>query len=98
MPRKWNASSIIVLALLAIGILYGIGQHLTSFLIPIIVLGGIFLLYKYPPNTWGSNVRVRQQPFVKQSRTTPRQKPKSRRTPFRVIDGGKDDDDLPKYH
>ncbi|GMK46348.1 hypothetical protein PghCCS26_34770 [Paenibacillus glycanilyticus] len=99
MPRRWNASSIIVLTLLAIGILYGIGQHLTSFLIPIIVLGGIFLLYKYPPNTWGTHVRVRQQqPHVKQTRTTPRQKPKSRRAPFRVIDGGKDDDDLPKYH
>lgn len=97
MPRRWNASSIIVIALMAIGFVYMLLINPGSLLIPIIIFGGIFLLYKYPPSSWGGNKNPR--PYVKQNRTQPQQRPKSRRAPFRVIEGGKDDDDeLPKYH
>lgn len=96
-PRGWNASTVVVIVLFAIGLFYGFSLNPSAFLIPLIVLGAIFLLYKYPPNKWRSNARAKQ-PFVKQNRTQTRQKPKSRTVPFRVIDGGKDDDDTPKYH
>lgn len=85
---------------MGIGIVYGLILNPGGFLLPIIILGGIFLLYKFPPSTWNTKSRS-NQPYVKQNRTKPQQRPKSRRAPFRVINGGKDDkddDDLPKYH
>ncbi|MFF2482035.1 hypothetical protein [Paenibacillus sp. NPDC058071] len=98
LPRRWNAVSIITLALLVIGIFYSIAADPLGWVLPIVLIGGIFLLYKYPPSTWGRSARP-GQPNVKQNRTAPRQKPKSRTVPFRVINGGKDDnDDTPKYH
>ncbi|MFX3633616.1 MAG: hypothetical protein ACE3L7_25020 [Candidatus Pristimantibacillus sp.] len=101
MSRKWNVPAIIIFSLMGIGLVYMLISNPGGFLLPIIILGGIFLLYKFPPSTWSTKSQSNQQPYVKQNRTKPQQRPKSRRTPFRVINGGKDDnddDDLPKYH
>ncbi|WP_424766181.1 hypothetical protein [Paenibacillus sp. sgz302251] len=102
MPRKWNGWVILILALLAIGLFYSILVNPFSFIVPIVVLGGIFLLYKYPPSFLRGTGSNRERPQVKQSRVTAAKtkttRPRSKTVPFRVIDGGKDDDDLPKYH
>lgn len=102
-PGKWNIWSITFLALLVIGLVYGVIESPGAFIIPIVVLGGIFLLYKYPPTFLrGYSSRQGRTTPIKQSRSTAAKtktnKPRSKRVPFRVIEGGKDDDDLPKYH
>jgi hypothetical protein len=102
LPSKWNTWSILILALLAIGIFYSFIKSPLSFIIPIVVLGGIFLLYKYPPSFIRGNRSQQGRTHVTQSRAaasrTKPKKPRSKTVPFRVIEGGKDDDDLPKYH
>ncbi|WP_141506023.1 hypothetical protein [Paenibacillus luteus] len=101
-PSKWNVWSITLLALLAIGLVYSIIRSPLAFIIPIAVLGGIFLLYKYPPSFITGNRSQQGRTHVTQSRTTASKvkakKPRSKTVPFRVIEGGKEDDDLPKYH
>ncbi|MEK3881570.1 hypothetical protein [Paenibacillus sp. PL2-23] len=103
-PGKWDVWAIILVALFVIGLIVGLMDNLISFLLPIVILGGIFLLYKYPPSFLGG--KRRGPSYVKHSASAsaaPKQKPKgnrpkSRNVPFRVIEGGKDDDDTPKYH
>lgn len=79
---------------------------LASVIIPVAVVGIVFLLYKFPPRKY----RKQQQPKIKPSvRTMAKVAAKQRRSsssekrksyPFQVIEGhkGKNDDDLPKYH
>lgn len=101
-PGKWNVWSITFLALLVIGLVYSVINSPGKFIIPIVVLGGIFLLYKYPPSFLRGYGSQQSRAYVKPSRSTSSRsktsKPRSKTVPFRVIEGGKDDDDLPKYH
>ncbi|TDF99813.1 hypothetical protein E1757_04980 [Paenibacillus piri] len=69
--------------------LIGVASKALTLIIPIAVFGIIFVLYKYPPNTWGK------------SKTTRGGKTKEKRTrnaTFRVIDGKGGSDEPPKYH
>ncbi|MBD3918673.1 hypothetical protein H8B09_07925 [Paenibacillus sp. PR3] len=71
----------------------------TSFVLPAVILGGILLLYLYPPGR-ARGYRA-SHPKPKSSSRTPRNnaKPRSRKpAPFKVIEGGKDDDQYPRYH
>ncbi|WP_138753391.1 hypothetical protein [Paenibacillus sinopodophylli] len=100
---KWNVWSITFLALLVIGLANTVVSNPLTFIIPIVILGGIFWLYKYPPSFLRNNSAQHGRTQVTQSRATAAKtkakKPRSSKTvPFRVIEGGKDDDDLPKYH
>ncbi|RRJ66484.1 hypothetical protein EHV15_28830 [Paenibacillus oralis] len=79
---------------------------LANIIVPVAILGVVFLLYKFPPRKY----RKKQQPKIKPSaRTMAKVAAEQRRSssserrksyPFQVIDGhkGKNDDDLPKYH
>lgn len=101
--KKWTAGAVILFALMAIGLIVGIVMRPLDMLLPVIILGGIFLLYKYPPSFLGGQRRsAPKRSNVTQSRATAakmkRERPRSKTVPFRVIEGGKDDDDLPKYH
>ena len=92
-----------MLALIAIGIVEAIKENLFAFLLPVIILGGIFLLYKYPPSFLGggrpANNRKRNERIYQTAKPKQKhQRPRSKTVPFKVIEGGKDDDDLPKYH
>lgn len=102
MPRRWNGFTIAIMALTCIGLVYVFILDPIGFIIPILVLGGIFLLYKYPPSFLRGACSNTSRTQVKQSRSTVAKsrakKPRSKTSPFRVIEGGKDDDDLPKYH
>ncbi|WP_145408390.1 hypothetical protein [Paenibacillus xylanexedens] len=84
---------------------------ISRIVIPLIVLGGIFLLYKYPPQRW----RRKSTPKVKPSartmakvnaqqsstkKSTSGSSKKRKDYPFQVIQGqkGKSDEDIPKFH
>lgn len=106
----------IVLAAFAIvdGLFGNGGMDPLSILVPVLVFGIIFILYKYPPKKY----RKKNTPKVKPSaRTMAKVANEHRKTssgstngangttkrkhyPFQVIDGqkGKNDDDYPKYH
>jgi hypothetical protein len=84
---RYSIATYIILGLALIGLV----SKATEFVIPIVVFGIIFLLFKFPPNKWGK------------PKTTPRfGKNKEKRTrdaTFRVINGNKgSSDEPPKYH
>lgn len=91
--RRYNAFTIAILVLLAIGLLSGLVNNPGRFLIPLVVLAAIFLLYKFPPSSfkrkpYGTNTAFKMKP-----------KPPKRNVTFRVIQGNKqDDEEPPKYH
>lgn len=104
----WTIAGIVVALLIVIGFVDGlISYNPIQFLLPIIIIGGIFLLYKYPPsflrgnNQSGYGQRGRGAYAPRKTAAQPKAKKdraKSRPVPFRVIEGGKEDDDTPKYH
>ncbi|MGO4274954.1 hypothetical protein AB4Z22_34850 [Paenibacillus sp. TAF58] len=85
MRRKFSPIEIVIAILIAIGLLVS----LRTLFIPILVLGIIFLLYKFPPSRWKKNSTGRGPA-----------KGKRKNAKFRVINGSKDSDpdDFPKYH
>ncbi|WP_108996234.1 hypothetical protein [Paenibacillus agaridevorans] len=106
--KGWMIAGIVVALLIVIGFVEGISSsNPIQFLLPIIIIGGIFLLYKYPPsflrgnNQGGYGQRGRNAYAPRKTTTQSKSKKdrtKSRTIPFRVIEGGKDDEDTPKYH
>ncbi|MFD0958691.1 hypothetical protein [Paenibacillus chungangensis] len=99
-----TAGAIIVFTLLIIGIVTATGDNPMAILLPVVIIGAIFLLYKYPPSFMGrkqSGVRqARSYQHPHKQRSSSKERSRSKPVPFKVIDGGKDDneDDLPKYH
>lgn len=110
--KRLRIQYIVFWIMIALAVL-GIVRNLFSpvFLIPLAVVGVVFLLYKFPPTRY----RTTKRPKVKPSKRTAAKmaaKPngirksssptKRKQYPFQVIDGqkGKNDssDDLPKYH
>ncbi|WP_261301227.1 hypothetical protein [Paenibacillus andongensis] len=85
MRRKFSPIEIAIAILIAIGLLVS----LRTLFIPILVLGIIFLLYKFPPSRWKKTSTGRGPA-----------KGKRKNAKFRVINGSKDSDpdDYPKYH
>lgn len=81
----------IVFGFIAIGILANVLRHPGAFLIPLFVFGGVFWLYKFPPNRWRWRHSKTGSRFSKGKRKT---------GSFRVIHGNKDSDsdEPPKYH
>ncbi|WP_438448788.1 hypothetical protein [Gorillibacterium sp. sgz5001074] len=96
MRRRFSLSDYIVFGLLAIGILSAFVTHPAPFIIPILVFGTIFLLYKFPPARW----RRRGRTTVKRGADTRHRDRERRKANFRVIYGNKPDseDDPPRYH
>ncbi|MDQ6421069.1 hypothetical protein RB620_16700 [Paenibacillus sp. LHD-117] len=105
--KGWMIAAIVVALLFVIGFVDGLmSSNPFNFLLPIIVLGGIFLLYKFPPSflrrgSSGGYAKRDRNPFAPRKSApakSKKDKSRSRTVPFRVIEGGKDDDDTPKYH
>ncbi|WP_426453368.1 hypothetical protein ACP26L_14080 [Paenibacillus sp. S-38] len=90
MRNRGNTAAYIVFGLIGIGILVNLLSNPGDILVPLIVFGGIFLLYKFPPNRWG----------MKRSTSSRSAKgPKRKNAKFRVIQGSKSDgDEPPRYH
>jgi hypothetical protein len=95
--QRQNVLFYIVIGLIAIGILSMIARNPAGAIIPVAVLGTVFLLYKYPPQQWRGMMH-RAKSFGT-SDGTGKNARKTKRAKFRVIPGTKrDDDDIPKYH
>ncbi|WP_281886510.1 hypothetical protein [Paenibacillus sp. YYML68] len=93
MRQRNNMFAYIIFALIAIGVLASLLSKPGAFLIPLLIFGGIFLLYKYPPHTW--------KQLSRRSGTMNSRGAKSKRATFRVIPGNKrssDSEEPPKYH
>lgn len=90
MRNRNSTVAYVIFGLIAIGILASILSNPGTFMIPILVFGVIFFLYKFPPNRWRQPKRPSSSRF---------QKGKRRNATFRVIQGSKDgSDEPPKYH
>lgn len=94
--RRFAASDYVVFGLLALGILASLFRNPGPFIIPLVVFGGIFLLYKFPPSKWRRRHMTKRYE-AEQAREKERAR---RRSAFRVISGNKTspDDDPPPYH
>ncbi|MFC5403959.1 hypothetical protein [Cohnella soli] len=93
----------VVLALMAIGIATSLSKGSTqSWLVPVVIIAIVFLLYKFPPNTWRSKLRKPKQSARKARpdfRKTNAQSERRRNSTFTVIEGRKDkNDEPPRYH
>ncbi len=97
MPRKMSPLFIVILTLIGVGLIAQMLNNPIQLIIPLIVFGVIYLLFKFPPGGARNSTKPRSKPAT--HRDPQASKPKSRKNiPFRVIEGGKDDDNLPKYH
>ena len=92
MKRRFGATGTVIAVLFALGVLYQFALAPGQLLIPLIVFGAVFLLWKFPPNRlkklW-NKPKVRNAPHVTIHRLKPKQT--RNRVPFRVIPGNKKD-------
>lgn len=100
------------IVLAALGIMNLLGSaRISSIIIPLVVFGVVFLLYKYPPRRWA---RKAKSPKIKPSartmakvnaqssaRKSNASSKKRKDYPFQVIQGQKgksEEEDIPKFH
>lgn len=97
------------IVLAAFGVLSWLSNaSIVQILIPVVVLGGAFLLYKYPPRRWARKQTPKIKPSAKtmakvNAQNSARKSHSTRKRkdyPFHVIQGqkGKNDEDVPKFH
>ncbi|ANE48089.1 hypothetical protein SY83_19340 [Paenibacillus swuensis] len=87
----------IIIGLMVIGVL----TQIASLLLPIIIIGGVLLLYKFPPSSFKNSKGGIGAIFRKNKGPIQMNKAKTKRAnPFYVIKGNKKDseDDPPTYH
>jgi hypothetical protein len=91
MRNRQTTFAYIIFGLIGIGILSALFSNPAGMLIPVLVFGVIFYLYKYPPKSWRGFGR---------SSTRFTKPPKRKNATFRVINGNRRDDseEPPKYH
>ncbi|RAV01047.1 hypothetical protein DQG13_13470 [Paenibacillus sp. YN15] len=100
MYRRLSLPDYIIYGLLVVGILYRFLVNPGPFLIPLLVFGVIFLLYKFPPN----RLQKHGRPVHQRNKAAGRKRydeRERRKAHFRVIPGSKpdsDDEEPPKYH
>jgi hypothetical protein len=84
MFRRYPKWVLVILGLIVVGIIAQLIRDPGSLIIPLVIFGVVFYLYKFPPNRARGGKRTFTQ---------------KKRPPFRVIPGNKkDDDDPPRYH
>jgi len=76
-----------ILGLVALGFLVQLFQSPMSILIPLIIIGLVYYLYKFPPR-WLLRLSSSSRPFSFSQRHK-QKKSKRKKRPFRVIDGNK---------
>jgi hypothetical protein len=89
--RRLSLSSYLIFGFGIIGLIWSLMSRPSVYLVPLIIFGAVFLLYKFPPKKLRMN-----GPTVYNAKT---RKPR-KHVPFRVITGSKGDSDQepPKYH
>jgi len=100
MRRRLTPLSAILLTLAAIGFVTMLIRYPAQLVIPAVVFGIVFLLYKFPPGRYRRREYRAPRPSARDRRKSGSGAAARRKTvPFRVIDGGRDDDEnRPKYH
>lgn len=90
----------VMLTLIAIGIVATFRESPGMLLIPAVVFGIVFLLYKFPPDRFRKrNFRAPRPPARDRRKTGAGAASRRKTVPFRVIEGGRgDDEDRPGYH
>jgi hypothetical protein len=102
--RRMTPFSYVLLILLVIGILDRLFAGPNGMIVPLLVFGVIFLLWKYPPNRWSrrsSSGTSWFQTRKPRGAGTSRKERKTKSGRFRVIPGSKGNDgpeEPPKYH
>jgi hypothetical protein len=87
--RTWyRPLSYVIFAFLVIGILVRFADNPGGMLIPLVIFGVVFYLYKFPPRRF-----FRGKPSILSSRSSKKRSGKN--SPFRVIQGNKKDEDEP---
>lgn len=91
MNRRFHPFFIVILVLMVIGIMANLMKRPFDLIIAIVIFGGVFVLWKYPPARWRNMGRRKPLPPSSGRRV----KEKRKNVPFRVIQGNKRDDDEP---
>ncbi|TCS96407.1 hypothetical protein [Hazenella coriacea] len=81
----FNLWSYLILSLVALGLIRTLIESPLYVLVPLLIIGVIFLLYKYPPR-W--LLKITSTPYQPRREQGKLNKKRKRRT-FRVIDGNK---------
>jgi hypothetical protein len=99
MYRRLSPPDYVIYGLLALGIFARLFTRPGPMLIPILVFGIIFLLYKYPPGRFQKNGKTTAY-RGKSSQRRRQDERERRKSSFHVIYGKKNDsdDEPPKYH
>lgn len=89
----------IFLVLAALGVLHLLISRPSTMLLPVLVLGTLFVLYKFPPRRWRRRSARRPGPHAPSARTTRTRGSagKRGRAKLRVIRGNKKDDPPPHH-
>lgn len=100
--RNWFFYTIIAL-LLVIGIVGDLMFKPWMIIIPVVIFGVIFYLWKRPPafltgKKKSNNSHYRATSHVTRQAKPKKDRPRSKTVPFKVIEGGRDDNDTPRYH
>ena len=97
--RHWFSYLIFALVVLGIGVT--ITRDPIMIIIPLVIFGVVFYLIKRPPSF---NRNEKKATYYRSSSSTTKQskpkkdRPRSKTVPFKVIEGGRDDNDTPRYH
>jgi hypothetical protein len=82
----------VILVLAAVGILYRLITQPSGMLIPVLVLGTVFLLYKFPPSRWRRRGGYRSAAPRPPASAAGNHRQNRKKAKFRVIPGNKKDD------
>jgi hypothetical protein len=91
MNRRRHWSIYAIAALLFIGLAGSLVNSPTQLIIPIIIFGAVFLLWKYPPARWRRTTKHARGYPASQARAKS-SKDKRKPIPFKVIQGNKKDE------
>lgn len=99
MYRRISMPDYLIYGLLALGIIRSLVANPGPLLLPVIIFGIIFLLYKFPPDRFRKPGRT----YVVKNKSSARKRQGDRdrrKSNFRVIYGNKpdSDDEPPRYH
>lgn len=97
--KSSNIVGYIVLLLVALGIIVTLIKTPMLIIIPVILFALIVYWIKRPPAflSKGQHTHSSYRPETKQNKTK-KERPRSKTVPFKVIEGGRDDNDTPRYH
>ncbi|MDF2720424.1 MAG: hypothetical protein K0Q59_99 [Paenibacillus sp.] len=101
MRRRIHPFILVILVLMVIGIMNRMMVNPFQLIMAIVIFGGVFLLWKFPPARWRKPKQRKPSPSASSAKKA---KEKRKDIPFRVIQGGnkRDDDDPPErpytYH